>query len=191
MRAIPSHARTIAERVRAAALAALVAGGPSLAGAATLYDFAWSADSYSATGSLTLDDAVGIGDPFTEADVLDFELALFDGGSQLAMLAFPPFEGFDTIRGTRADATLSITDLVVGDDGVQFGCTAGDCLSGELFFDTPATRGVTVDFGSPAAARASFVFTEAPEPELSASGAAALAALVALRATRRSQRSRP
>jgi len=157
------------------------------AGAATLYDFVWSGNAFSATGSLALDDAIGVGDPFTEADVLDFELALVTGGSVVATLAFPPFEGFDTIRGTRSGAGLSIRDLVVGDGIALFGCNAGDCLSGEMFFDTPATPGGLVDFGSAEAARASFVFTEVPAPGLPASGAAALAALAALGATRKAR----
>lgn len=187
--------RTIVGGVRAVAVAALVVGAPTLAraqvGAATLYDFAWSGNSFSATGSLSLDAAVGVGDSFTEADVLDFELMLFDGASLVATLAFPPFEGFDTIRGTRTESGLDMTDLVVGDAGVQFGCTAGDCLSGEVFFETAATPGATVDFGSEVAARASFVFTEVPEPGLPASGAVALAALVALHASRGSPRVPP
>lgn len=157
------------------------------AGAATFYDFAWSGNSWSATGSLALDDAVGVGDPFTEADVLDFDLALAAGGSVVATLAFPPFEGFDAIRGTRTGPGLSITDLVVGDGIVLLGCNAGNCLSGEVFFETPETPGGLVDFGSAEAARASFVFTEVPAPGLPASGAAALAALAALRGTRRAR----
>jgi hypothetical protein len=166
----------------ALASAALATGLPARADAATLYDFAWSGNSFSAMGSLVLAESVGVGDSFTTSDVLEFDLDLFDGSAAVASLQFPPFEGFDTITGTRHESTLSITDLVVGESGGLFGCTAGDCLSGEVFFDTAATPGASVDFGSTEAARASFVFTEIPEPAGSLPIAAALLALGALRA---------
>jgi hypothetical protein len=164
---------------------AIVAGLGPVASAGILYDFAWSGNSFSASGTLELDDTVGIGSPFTTGDVLAFELELFDGAAPVASLAFPPFDlPFDTIEGTRNESTLSITDLVVSDFGTLFGCTGGDCLSGVVFFATPSTPGAEVDFGSIEAARASFVFTELPEPDVSGSLGVALGALAGLRAAR-------
>lgn len=158
---------------------------PLAAGAATFYDFTWSGNSFSAAGTLELDDSVGVGAPFTIADVLAFELELRDGGVPVASLAFPPFDlGFHTIEGTREASSLSIDDLIVSDFAILFGCEGSDCLSSVVYFDTPATPGATVDFGSIAAARASFVFTEVPEPGAAGALAASGATLAALRAVR-------
>ena len=180
--------RRLKARARAALLplaVSMAVGFAHAVRAGTLYAFGWSGNSFSATGTLELDDAVGIGSPFTTGDVLAFELELFDGAAPVASLAFPPFDlPFDTIEGTRNESTLSITDLVVSDFGILFGCTAGDCLSGVVFFATPSTPGAEVDFGSIEAARASFVFTELPEPDVSGSLGVALGALAGLRAVR-------
>jgi hypothetical protein len=162
------------------ALSIAVGFGPA-AGAATLYAFAWSGNSFSATGTLELDDAVGIGAPFETSDVLAFELDLFNGAAPVATLQFPPFDlPFDTIEGTRNAASLSIDDFIVSGFAILFGCNAGDCLSGEVAFGTPSTPGALVDFGSPPAARASFVFTEIPEPGATMSAAVVLVALAGL-----------
>ena len=164
---------------------AIVAGLGPVASAGIFYDFAWSGNSFSASGTLELDDTVGVGTPFTTGDVLAFELELFDGAVPVGSLAFPPFGlPFDTIEGTRTASTLSITDLVVSESGILFGCDAGDCLSGAVFFSTPSTPDALVDFGSIEAARASFVFTEAPEPDVSRSVGIVLGALAGLRAVR-------
>lgn len=174
------------ERILAVSIAICLPTGST---AATLYDFDWSGNSYSATGTMVLDGSIGVGEPFTTTDVLAFELELFDGAVSVASLQFPPFDlPFHTIVGTRNASDLSIDDLVVSDFGILFGCTAGDCLSGAVFFSTPSTPGVEVDFGSIEAARASFVFTEAPEPEAMASAGVVLAALAGLRWSRESRR---
>jgi hypothetical protein len=166
------------------ALSIVVGFGPA-ASAAMLYAFAWSGNSFSATGTLELDDTIGIGAPFDTSDVLAFELDLFDGAVPVASLQFPPFDlPFDTIEGTRNASSLSIDDLVVSGFAILFGCNASDCLSGEVVFGTPSTPGGLVDFGSTPAARASFVFTEIPEPGATMSVGIVLVALAALRAAR-------
>jgi hypothetical protein len=156
------------------------------AGAATLYDFGWSdGGSLSATGSLTLHDSVGVGAPFDKDDVLAFDLELFDGAVTQGTGHFPPFDPvFHALEGTRSASGLAIVDLYVSVPfGIRFGCDAGDCLSGSVYFNAG-----TVDFGSTAAARASFVFTEVPEPGAEASIATALMALAVLRAVTRKRR---
>jgi hypothetical protein len=163
---------------RALILACTALYAPS-ASAATFYDFMWSdGGSLSATGFLALDDAVGVGDPFDTSDVLEFDLELFEGGISQGTGEFPPFDpDFHALEGTRGVSGLSIVDLYVSVPfGIRFGCEAGDCLSGRVFFEA-----TVVDFGSTAAARASFVFTEVPEPGVEGSIAAALAALAVMR----------
>ena len=148
---------------------------------ATLYDFMWSGNSFSATGTLELSNAVGIGASFDKSDVLSFQVELFDGAVSVAMDSFPPFDDFDALKGTRNPSSLSINDLIVSEPGIFFGCDAGDCLSGRVAFGTPSTSGAKVDFGSIAAARASFVFTEVPEPGAESLLAAALVTIAGLR----------
>jgi hypothetical protein len=149
--------------------------------AATFYQFSWSdGGSLSATGSLALDDGVGVGDPFDKDDVLVFDLELFEGAISQGTADFPPFDPvFHALKGTRSGSGLDIVDLYVSVPfGIRFGCTAGDCLSGEVYFNV-----MTVDFGSTPAARASFVFTEAPDPGAGLSAVMALVALVGMRAS--------
>ena len=69
--------------------------------------------------------------------------------------------------------TVAITALSIGS------ASAGDCLSGRVDFEAEK-----VNFGSTAAAQASFVFTETPEPGSAASIATALAAIAAMRAAK-------
>ena len=152
-------------RIQKAAQAAVVAVAVFFAQSASagiLYDFSWGFDSLSATGTMELNSSVGIGESFDISDVLAIDLELFDGGVSVQTIASPPDEfdpPFDTIKGTRNASNLSMIDFVLS-FGPLFGCTAGDCLSGEVFFP-----GVPpVDFGSITAARESFVLTELPEP---------------------------
>jgi hypothetical protein len=167
-------------RALALVCAAFFAGSAS---AATFYDFSWTdGGSLSATGFLSLDDSVGVGEPFDKGDVLAFDLELFDGAVSRGTGHFPPFNPtFHALKGTRAAASLAIVDLYVSTPSIpQFGCDAGDCLGGAVFFEQ-----TTVDFGSTAAARASFVFTQTtPEPGAALSLVAALVALVGMRAAR-------
>lgn len=175
---------------RALALAALVLAGtahssPS-AGAATLFDFDWSdGGTLSATGSLVLHDSVGVGQPFDASDVLAFDLELFEDSVSQGTGSFPPFDPvFHALEGTRSAAGLEIVDLYVSVPfGIRLGCEAGDCLSGSVFF-----VGQTIDFGSTAAARASFVFTAVPEAGARGS---ILAALLAVGACARRTRAPP
>src|SRR5215468_7341082 len=122
-------------RALALLCAALFAEGVS---AATFYAFTWSdGGSRSATGSLALDDSVGVGQPFDKDDVLDFDLELFDGAVSQGAGHFPPFDPvFHALKGTRAAASLAIVDLYVSSPSIlQFGCDAGDCLGGAVFFE--------------------------------------------------------
>jgi outer membrane lipoprotein SlyB len=173
----------VRKHVVLATVLTLLVGVAEEAGA-TFYSFSWNGNSFSATGTLELAGSIDVGEDFQTTDVLEFGLDLFDGGTPVASLHFPPFDlPFDTIKGTRNASSLAIEDLVVSGFAVLFGCSAGDCLSGEVFFETPATQNGLVDFGSIFAARASFVFTEtAPEPGVTASFALVALALALLRA---------
>lgn len=163
----------------AVALAALLA--PS-AGAGTLYDFAWSGNSYSASGSMELSSSVGLGDSFTSSDVLDLQVELFDGATSVGTIGSADFvAGSDVLEGTRTAPTLSITDVYLTAFGTTLGCDAVGCFLGLVQFHTPSTPNATVDFGTTEAARASFVFTEVPEPRLAASLALAGLTLATLR----------
>jgi len=170
---------------RAIARIAILAWAVSIArdgSAATLYDFTWSdGDSLSAIGSLILGDSVGVGDPFDVGDVISFDLELFDGAVSQGTGAFPPFDPvFHALEGTRAASSLAIVDFYVSVPfGIRLGCDAEDCLSGGVFF-----LAMNVDFGSIAAARGSFVFTEIPEPGAVAAMLAAMVAILGLRAGR-------
>src|SRR5262245_13202425 len=99
-------------RALALLCAALAAGSAS---AATFYDFSWSdGGSLSATGFLALNDSVGVGQPFDKDDVLDFDIEIFDGAVSHGTGHFPPFNpAFHALEGTRAAASLAITDLYV------------------------------------------------------------------------------
>lgn len=152
--------------------------------AGTLYDFSFSFEQYSAEGTLVLSDLVSVGETFDVGDVESFELELFNTGTSVGSAAFPPFDGFGVIEGTRNPSSLGMSDLIVSEPfGIIFGCTAEDCLfTGEIFFTSaPNDR---VEIGTPQAALDSFVFTEAPEPEASALFTAALATVAGLRSTR-------
>jgi hypothetical protein len=146
--------------------------------AATLFDFHWSdGASRSATGSLVLDDSVGVGDPFDKDDVIAFDVELVDGTTSAGTGHFPPFDpDFHALMGTRSASALNVTDLYVSVPfGIRFGCDVGDCLSGRVYFNA-----ATVEFGTIPAARASFEFVEVPEPGAETSIAAALAVLVGM-----------
>jgi hypothetical protein len=170
-----------------AALAAVWLAEGARAG--TLYDFSFGFGQYTASGALLLSDAVGVGEAFDVDDVESFELELFNNAISVGAATFPPFPGFDVIEGTRNASDLSMSDLVVSDPfNISFGCTGSNCLfTGEIFFTSaPGNR---LEFGTPAAALASFVFTEVPEPDATLLFGAALVTLAALRSARPSLRS--
>ena len=169
----------LAVRAVVVALALLLAGSASAG--SVIYDFSWSGgQSFTASGTLLLSDSVGVGSPFELADVVSFQLELFDGGSSVGTGSFPPFdETFHALEGTRQASSLDINDLIVTVPfGITFGCDAGDCLSGRVAFESFAT---TVDFGSRQAAQESFVFSEVPAPGRGVLLAAALATMAVIR----------
>jgi hypothetical protein len=164
----------------AVAMAACLAQG---AGAATLYDFDWSGGaSFSASGTMELGSAIGIGDPFGSDDVLALDVELFDGATSVGTIDYASFQqGGDTLEGTRNASSLSILDLYLTSFGVTLGCEAVGCLFGGVQFFTPSTPGAVVEFGSTEAARASFVFTQVPEPGVEWSLVLALLAIAGMR----------
>lgn len=151
--------------------------------AGTFYDFSWSFAPYSASGTMELSSSIDVGDSFHITDVLMIDVELFDGGVSVDRITSPPIvfnPPFDEIKGTRNATDLAMIDFLISNDHL-FGCTAGDCLSGEVFFPTAPSG--TVDFGSIQAARESFVFTQVPEPADVWALAAAGVALAGLRRT--------
>ena len=60
---------------------------------ATMYDFSWSGNSFSATGTMELSNAIGVGESFDATDVLALEVELFDGAVSVAMVDFPSPSG--------------------------------------------------------------------------------------------------
>jgi hypothetical protein len=172
------------ESVRTLAVAAAAFLAQS-AGAATLYDFDWSGgEAYSATGSVVLSGAVGVGDPFDAGDVVALDVELFDGAASVGTIGFADLQGGDILEGTRNASTLSITDIYLTAFAVSFGCNGPGCLFGLVQFHTPSTGSSNVDFGTAEAAQASFHFTEVPEPAADAALALALLTLRALRCAR-------
>ncbi len=149
---------------------------------ATMYNFSWSGDSFSASGTMVLSNAIGVGDPFDSADVLTLEIDLFDDGVFVGMVNFPS-QIFDILEGTRNASSLSITDLlldVAAAGSTLFGCEAPGCLFGRVLFQTPSTRSGQVEFGSTMAAQESFVFT-VPEPATQLLQALALVSIAGMR----------
>ena len=79
---------------------------------------------------------------------------------------------------------MSITDLflaIAAAGSHNFGCEAVGCVFGRVLFRTPSTPSGQVEFGSAAAAQASFVFTQLPEPETQLLRALALVAIAGMR----------
>ncbi len=153
---------------------------------ATLYDFSWSGNSFSATGTMELSNLIGVGESFDAADVLALEVELFDGAVSVAMVDFP-FSAGETLEGTRNASSLSIIDLFFGISAAgsnNFGCEAVGCLFGTVLFRTPSTPSGQVEFGSTAAARESFVFTQVPEPGTQLLQALALVTIAGMRSRR-------
>jgi hypothetical protein len=178
---MPGNSRSA--RAAAVALAAFLAPN---AGAATLYDFDWSGGaSFSASGTMELSSAIGIGDPFSSGDVLGLDVELFDGATSVGTIDYAAFQdGGDTLEGIRNASSLSILDIYIASFGVTLGCDAVGCAFGLVQFYTPSTPLATVDFGSTEAARASFVFTEVPEPGGAPSLALALLTIAGMRLAR-------
>ena len=155
------------------------------ANAGVLYDFSFSFEQYSASGTLILSDAVAVGAEFDSDDVESYVLELFNDGISVATGDFP-FDNFNVVEGTRNASSLSISDLVVSETGIIFGCTVGDCLFDVEVFFTSAPGG-QLDVGTAQAVRDSFVFIEVPEPSAVALFAAALTTLAGLRSARNSR----
>lgn len=146
---------------------------------ATMYNFSWSGNSFSATGTMELSNVIGVGESFDAADVLALEVELFDAAVSVAMVDFPS----PTLEGTRNASSLSITDLlldVAAAGSTLFGCEAPGCLFGRVLFQTPSTPSGQVEFGSTMAAQESFVFT-VPEPATQLLQALALVSIAGMR----------
>jgi hypothetical protein len=182
---VPSRRSQIRSLAVVAALAALCLAPGARAG--ILYDFSFSFEQYSASGTLVLSDTVGVGEEFSSEDVELYELELFNDSSSVGAAEFPPFEGFGVVEGTRNASSLSMSDLVVSEPfGIIFGCTASDCLfTGEIFFTS--APGGRLEIGTPQAALDSFVFIEVPEPNATALFAAALTTVAGLCVARSSR----
>lgn len=153
--------------------------------AGTHYDFAWSAETFSATGTLELSSSVGVGDPFDPSDVLALDVELFDAATFVGKIDFLDFSaGGDALAGTRDPSSLVIEDLFLDSASVGFGCASIGCASGVVVFETTQTPAGSVDFGSAGTARASFVFTEVPEVDGQAWIALAAISALCVRARR-------
>ena len=55
---------------------------------ARMYDFSWSGNSFSATGTMELSNAIGVGESFDATDVLALEVELFDGAVSVRWSTF-------------------------------------------------------------------------------------------------------
>ena len=150
------------------------------------YEFGWSFPPYSGSGLLVLSDSIGVGQDFVLDDIESIEIDLFDGDTVVASQTSPPepFDPpFDVIKGTREAGSLSMLEFAIGLPSFPgfFGCNDTNCFSGEVRFPGVGD----LDFGSPEAARASFVLTELPEPGAGLSLAAMGLGLAALGVSRR------